>query len=91
MSRHLGTRKTTNRILSDFYWPGERGDVSRYCRLCEIYQKAIPKDKVPKAPLQKMPLIKTPFKRITVYLVGPFYPASERRHRYILTLVNYAT
>ena len=80
VSGHLGTEKTTNRILSDFYWPGVKGDVSPYCRSCEICQKTIPKGNVSKAPLQKMPLIETPFKRIAVDLVGPMYPASECGH-----------
>ena len=38
-----------------------------------------------------MPLIDTPFKRVAVDLVGPIYPPSEQGHRYILTLVDYAT
>ena len=32
-----------------------------------------------------------PFRRVTVDLVGPFSPPSEKGHRYILTLVDYAT
>ena len=38
-----------------------------------------------------MPLIDTPFNRVAVDLVGPIYPPSESGHRYILTLVDYAT
>ena len=38
-----------------------------------------------------MPLIDTPFKRIAVDLIGPIHPPSEQGHRYILTLVDYAT
>ena len=32
-----------------------------------------------------------PFKRVAVDLVGPITPASDRGHRFILTLVDYAT
>ena len=42
-------------------------------------------------PLEMMPLIDTPFKRVAVDLVGPIYLPSEQGHRYILTLVDYAT
>ena len=42
-------------------------------------------------PLQKMPLIDKPFKRIVIDLVGPFSPFSGDGHRYILTLVDFAT
>ena len=38
-----------------------------------------------------MPLIATPFKRVEVDIVGPIAPLSEAVHRYILTLVDYAT
>ena len=38
-----------------------------------------------------MPLIDRPFRRVAVDLVGPISPPSEKGHRYILTLVDYAT
>ena len=42
-------------------------------------------------PLGKLPLIDTPFKRVAVDIVGPFEPRSEKRNRYILTMIDYAT
>ena len=57
MSGHLGPQKTPNRILSGLSWLGVKGDVSRYCRSCEVCQKIISKGNVLKAPHQKMPLI----------------------------------
>ena len=38
-----------------------------------------------------MPVIETPFKRMAVDLIGPIHPPSKEGHRYILTLVDYAT
>ena len=38
-----------------------------------------------------MPLIDTPFKKVAVDIVGPIALPSEARHRYGLTLVDYAT
>ena len=38
-----------------------------------------------------MPLNDTPFKRVAVDIVGLIAPLSEAGHRYILTLVDYAT
>ena len=39
-----------------------------------------------------MPLIDTPFKRVEVDIIGPIARGkSEAGHRYILTLVDYAT
>ena len=42
-------------------------------------------------PLGKLPLIDTPFKRVAVDIVGPIEPRSEKRNRYILTMIDYAT
>ena len=91
MSGHRGIRRTYERVVSNFYWPGVRDDVTRYCRSCDRCQKTVPKGRTGKAPLQRMPIVKIPFQRVAVDLVGPIVPCSERGHRYILTVVDYAT
>ena len=88
---HMGVQRTTNRILAQFYWPGLAGDVSRFCRSCDICQRTLPKGRVTKVPLAEMPTVGVPFQRIAVDLVGPIFPASEQGNRYILTVVDYAT
>ncbi|XP_062615055.1 uncharacterized protein LOC134276789 [Saccostrea cucullata] len=88
---HLGTKKTLDRIMSNFYWPGIQGDVRRYCQSCDICQRTFPKGKVTKVPLEKMPLIDTPFERVAVDLVGPLSPITDKGNRYILTVVDYST
>ncbi|GFO09026.1 gypsy retrotransposon integrase-like protein 1 [Plakobranchus ocellatus] len=88
---HLGIRRTKDKILSNFYWPGVDGDVTRYCRSCDVCQRIVKKDTVPRVPLEKVPLIDTPFKRVAIDLVGPINPPSQAGHRFILTLVDYAT
>lgn len=88
---HLGTRKTMDRILSEFFWPGMNDDITRFCRSCDICQKTVKKGTVRKVPLQRTPIIDTPFKRCAVDLIGPIHPPSEKGHRYVLTLVDYAT
>ena len=87
----MGTQKTMDRILTKFYWPGIHADVSRFCKSCDTCQRTMPKGKTIKVPLDRMPMIDVPFKRVAVDIVGPIAPASERGHRYILTLVDYAT
>ena len=91
MAGHLGTTKTLDRIQRHFYWPGMQSDVRRFCQSCDKCQKTIPKGRVGKVPLGRMPLIDTPFQRVAVDLVGPIDPMSERKYRYILTIVDYAT
>ncbi|XP_033733848.1 uncharacterized protein LOC117322984 [Pecten maximus] len=91
MAGHQGVKRTTARVLSEFFWPGVQADVTRYCRSCDICQRTISKGRVPVAPLGNMPLIDTPFKRVAVDLIGPIQPATYRGNRYILTVVDYAT
>ncbi|XP_069140237.1 uncharacterized protein [Argopecten irradians] len=91
MAGHLGVKRTSTRVLSEFFWPGVQADVGRYCRSCDICQRTISKGRVPVAPLGNMPLIDTPFKRVAVDLIGPIQPATDRGNRYILTVVDYAT
>ncbi|GFO42448.1 gypsy retrotransposon integrase-like protein 1 [Plakobranchus ocellatus] len=88
---HLGIRRTKDKVLSNFYWPGVDGDVTRYCRSCDVCQRTVKKVTVPRVPLEKVPLIDTPFKRVVIDLIGPLNPPSEAGHRFILTLVDYAT
>ena len=91
LSGHCGVKRTIDRVFSNFYWSDIQEDVRRYCRSCNICQKTIAKGRLGKAPLQKMPIIGEPFRRVAVDLVGPIVPCSERGHRYILTVVDYAT
>ena len=88
---HLGVRKTEDRIQTNFFWPGLHEDITSFCRSCDVCQKTVPRGSVPRAPLGDMPLIDQPFKRVAIDLVGPIAPASDKGHRYILTLVDYAT
>ena len=90
-SGHLGAKKTEVRILPNFFWPGLCQDIIRFCRSCDVCQRTIKRGSVKKVPLGSMPLIDTPFKRVAVDIVGPIAPPSEAGHRYILTLVDYAT
>ena len=91
MGGHMGIKKTADKIQSAFYWPGIQGDVTRYCKSCDVCEKTVNKGSVPKVPLEKMPLIDKPFKRVAIDLVGPIGPPSEDGYRYILTLVDFAT
>ncbi|XP_065939198.1 uncharacterized protein [Magallana gigas] len=54
MGGHLGSKKTTDRIVSEFYWPGIQSDIRRFCRSCDVCQRTIPKEKVPAVPLGQM-------------------------------------
>ena len=38
-----------------------------------------------------MPLTDVPFRRVAIDLIGPINPTTNEGHRYILTIVDYAT
>ena len=88
---HLGIKKTKGCIQTNFYWPVMQGDITSFCRSCDVCQKTTAKGSVPRVPLGDMPLIDMPFRRVAVDLVGPVSPPSEKGHQYILTLVDYVT
>ena len=91
LSGHCGIKRTIDRVFSNFYWPELREDVRRFCRSCSVCQKMVVKGRQGKAPMQRMPIIGEPFRRVAVDLVGPITPSSERGHKYILTVMDYAT
>ena len=91
LAGHLGIKKTLDRVVSEFFWQGVCGDVARFCKSCDICQRTIQKGRVTKVPLGKMPLIDTPFKRVAVDIVGPIEPRSDKKSRYILTMIDCAT
>nr|KAG5692084.1 hypothetical protein BaRGS_029544 [Batillaria attramentaria] len=91
MAGHLGSKKTLNRLQPSFYWPAQASDVRRYVASCDACQRTVPRGRVGKVPLGRHPLIDEPFRRVGVDLVGPIIPASERKNRYILVAVDYAT
>ncbi|KAL8576640.1 hypothetical protein ACOMHN_025115 [Nucella lapillus] len=91
MAGHLGLTKTADRVLSSFHWPGAMADLRRYCASCDVCQRSATKGAKVKAPLKQPPLIDTPFRRVAIDLIGPIAPCSGRGHRYILTMVDYAT
>ena len=76
--------------MAEFFWPGVYGDMTRFCKSCDICQRTVQKGRVAKVPLGRLPLINTPFKRVAVDIVGPIEPRSNNRSRYILTMMDYA-
>ena len=36
LAGHLGRKRTADRILAYFFWPGIFGDIKRFCQSCDI-------------------------------------------------------
>ena len=88
---HLGVKKTEDRTQTNIFRPGLHEDVTSFCRSRDVCQKTLARGSAPRAPLGDTPLINQPFKKVTIDLVEPIAPASDKGHRYILTLVDCAT
>ena len=91
LAGHLGIKKSSDRIQTNFYWPGILGDIRRYCQSCDICQRTVDKGSVRKAPDQSVPWVHIPFDKVAIDLIGPLHPVTNRGKRYILTVVDYAT
>ncbi|XP_076043867.1 uncharacterized protein LOC143026959 [Oratosquilla oratoria] len=88
---HLGVRKTYTKILSHFYWPKLKRDVSTYCRTCRPCQVAgKPNPTVKPYPLQPIPVVKELFSKIIIDCVGPL-PKTPRGFQFLFTIVDCAT
>ncbi|XP_063856508.1 uncharacterized protein LOC135098191 [Scylla paramamosain] len=88
---HLGIKKTCEKILADFYWPGLREDVKNYvstCHLCQIAGK--PNVTIPPYPLQPIAVPSEPFHKIIIDIVGPL-PKTKKGNEYILTILDPTT
>ena len=91
MAGHLGIRKTHDKILSHFWWPTLRKDVSEFCRSCHTCQVVgKPNQKIPTAPLKPIPAFDEPFSRVIIDCVGPL-PKTKSGNQYLLTIMCAST
>ena len=82
MAGHYGIKKTTNRIMSLFYWIGIRNDIEKYVKTCELCRKYKPTNMKPAVLLQTLSTNKR-FEIIAVDLFGPL-PKTEEGYQWIL-------
>ncbi|CAG2240481.1 unnamed protein product [Mytilus edulis] len=90
LAGHLGNKKTRDRIMQHFFWPGIFNDIAEYCRSCPDCQIGTSKGRVPRAPLISIPPMDEPFQRIAIDFVGPL-PMTDDKNRYVLVCVDYST
>ena len=91
MAGHMGVNKTYSRVLSHFFWPKLRRDVSEFCKSCHVCQMVgKPNQQIPIAPLQPIPAFEEPFSRVLVDCVGPL-PKSKTGNEYLLTVMCTST
>ena len=66
-------------------------DIRDFYRSRDVCQLMSPNGRIRPVPLHPLPIITETFSRVAVDLVGPLSPPSSEEHRYILTLIDYAT
>ena len=88
---HFSHRKTYSKVIEQFWWPGITNDIHKYCKSCDVCQRTSSKGRLKNVPLEKVPVISTPFYRVAIDIVGPIIPASYDGHKYVLTMVDYAS
>lgn len=91
LAGHFSHRKTEQKIMEHFYWPGRGADIRFVCISCDKWQRMFAKGRVPPVLLKPFPIITEPFSRVVIDLVGPLSPPTSEAHRYILSLVDFAT
>ena len=91
LAGHLGIRKTYDRILRNFFWPGLKRDVGRHCNSCHWCQVAgKPNQTIPPAPLYPIPAVGEPFERVLVDCVGPL-PRTKSGNKFLVTVMCTST
>ncbi|XP_069938506.1 uncharacterized protein [Cherax quadricarinatus] len=91
VSGHFSHRKTYNKIKDLYFWPSMSSDIYKYCRSCHVCQLSTQKGRTRRVPMVKMPIFSVPFARVAVDIVGPITPRSSGGHKYILTMIDYAS
>ena len=91
MAGHLGIKKTYQKVLNHFYWPGMQKDVKDFCRTCHTCQViGKPNQKPPAAPLKPIPVSTEPFSHVIIDCVGPL-PKTKEGNQYLLTIMCSST
>lgn len=88
---HLGIKKTYAKILTHFFWPGMRKQITSYVRSCHTCQVVgNPNQVIPQAPLHPICVPEEPFTKVVIDCVGPL-PKTKKGHEYMLTIMDPTT
>ena len=88
---HLGFRKTYQKVLAHFFWPGIKSDVNNFVKTCDVCQRyGKVNQPIPPAPLYSIPVVHEPFEKIIIDCVGPL-PKTKRGNQYLLTVMDSTT
>ena len=87
---HMGIKRTRERILFSFTWPGLRADVRKYvqtCLTCQKHARITCQDRVP---IKAIELDATPFRVWFIDILGPLLQ-DNTEFKYAVVMVDSAT
>ena len=89
MAGHLARDKTMERFRERFYWPRSYSEVVAHINGCEVCQqaKSTPDNTQSLTPIR----VTEPFELVTIDIIGPILPASEKGNKYILVMADHWT
>ncbi|CAM4708603.1 unnamed protein product [Lepidochelys olivacea] len=91
LAGHQGIRRTRQRLLQNFYWPGVFTTVRQYCQSCDPCQRVGKARDKGKAALRPLLIIEEPFQKVAMDIVGPLSRTTRSGKKYILGVVDFAT
>ena len=89
LAGHRGQHATVDLVKKAYWWPGMRGDISRYVSACPVCMRAKPQSKVLATTLSPHDAPPEPWHTISLDLVGPL-PLSNG-YDTVLTIVDKLT
>ena len=84
LSGHQGIKRTTDKILQEFYFPLLATKVRQFVKSCELglCQRCSNKNVGGQAPIQSLPISSEVFETVYIDIVGEIIPNSAEGHRY---------
>ena len=87
---HMGIKRTIERILFSFTWPGLRADVCKYIQTCPTCQKHARITCQDRVPIKAVELDAKPFRVWSADILGPLFQ-DNTEFKYALVMVDCAT
>lgn len=86
---HYGKEKTLSRVRGNYYWPGQKLEIQKYCKMCEA---CFVKSTVPKKNQGKMReyTVGAPGERVSIDILGPL-PRTRRGNTLMLCIIDHFT
>jgi len=87
--RHMGVKKTQDKVAMMAYWVGWQRDVREYCLKCDACARYHRGGVKKRGELQFM-CVGAPWERLAIDITGP-HPLSGKGNRFIITVIDHFT